>query len=63
MVAPTIRNLRVTVATVLGQLAAGRTSEQVLDDYSYLEPEDIRAAVEYAAAVVNEREVLPAKSA
>ncbi len=50
---PTIRDLRVTVAMVLGQLAAGRTPEQVLDDYPYLEPEDIRAVLEYAAAVVN----------
>jgi uncharacterized protein (DUF433 family) len=60
---PCIRDLRVTVSMVLGQLAAGRTAEQVLGDYPYLEPEDIRAALEYAAAVVNEREVLPARLA
>jgi len=37
---------------VLGQLAAGRTVEQLLVDYPYLEREDVRAALKYAAAVV-----------
>lgn len=54
---PCIRDLRVTVAMVLGQLAAGRTFEHVLADYPYLEREDILAALEYAAAVVDEREL------
>lgn len=60
---PCIRDLRVTVSMVLGQLAAGRTTEQLLEDYPYLEREDIKAALEYAAAVVNEREVTPARPA
>jgi uncharacterized protein (DUF433 family) len=54
---PTIRDLRVTVSMVLGQLAGGRTIEQVVGDYPYLEPADVLAALEYAAAAVNEREV------
>jgi len=54
---PTIRDLRVTVGMVLGQLAAGLSIEQVLADYPYLERDDVLAALEYAAAVVNEREV------
>lgn len=54
---PTIRDLRVTVSMVLGQLAGGRTIEQVLEDYPYLERADVLAALEYAAAAVNEREV------
>ncbi len=54
---PCIRDLRVTVAMVLGQLASGRTFDQVLADYPYLEREDILAALEYATAVVDEREV------
>lgn len=54
---PTIRDLRVTVSMVLGQLAGGRTVEQVLEDYPYLERADVFAALEYAAAAVNEREV------
>lgn len=54
---PTIRDLRVTVSMVLGQLAGGRTIEQLLEDYPYLEQADVLAALEYAAAAVNEREV------
>lgn len=54
---PCIRDLRVTVGMVLGQLASGRTTEQVLEDYPYLEREDILAALDYAAALVNEREL------
>ncbi len=54
---PTIRDTRVTVSMVLGQLAAGRTVDEVLADYPYLERDDVLAALEYAAAAVNEREV------
>ncbi|MDZ7733352.1 MAG: DUF433 domain-containing protein [Acidimicrobiia bacterium] len=54
---PCIRDLRVTVSMVIGQLAAGRAIDDVLADYPYLEREDVLAALEYAAAVVNEREV------
>lgn len=43
---PCIRDLRVTVSMVLGQLAAGRTTEQLLDDYPYLEEADILATLE-----------------
>ena len=60
---PCIRNLRVTVSMVLGQLAAGRTTEQLLADYPYLEAEDVQAALEYAAAVVDQREVHLARPA
>jgi uncharacterized protein (DUF433 family) len=54
---PTIRDTRVTVGMVLGQLAAGRGIGDVLEDYPYLERDDVLAALEYAAAAVNEREV------
>jgi uncharacterized protein (DUF433 family) len=60
---PCIRDLRVTVSMVLGQLAGGRTVDQVLADYPYLEREDVMAALEYAAAIVNEREVPLARPA
>lgn len=60
---PTVRNTRVTVGMVLGQLAAGRTIDDVLMDYPYLEREDVLAALEYAAAAVNEREVPVARPA
>lgn len=54
---PCIRELRITVAMALGQLAAGRSHDQVLADYTYLEPEDITAALAFGAARVNEREL------
>jgi uncharacterized protein (DUF433 family) len=58
---PCVRGLRVTVSMVLGQLAAGRTTEELLGDYPYLEHEDVTAVLEYAAAIVYEREVLMAR--
>lgn len=60
---PTIRGTRVTVGMVLGQLAAGREIGEVLGDYPYLERDDVLAALEYAAAAVNEREVPVARPA
>ena len=46
---PCIRGMRVTVGTVVGLLASGRTHEEILEAYPYLEPDDIRAALSYAA--------------
>lgn len=60
---PTIRETRVTVSMVLGQLAAGRTVDEVLSDYPYLDRDDVLAALEYAAVAVNEREVPVARPA
>jgi uncharacterized protein (DUF433 family) len=60
---PTIRDTRVTVGMVLGQLAAGATIDELLADYPYLEHADVLAAFEYAAAAVNEREVPVARPA
>ena len=51
---PCIRDLRIPVSTVLGQLAAGRDAREILDDFPDLGPEDILAALEYAAAAVQE---------
>jgi uncharacterized protein (DUF433 family) len=54
---PCIRGMRVTVGTVVGLLAAGRTREEILAAYPYLEPEDIGAALAYAAWRAEEVEV------
>ena len=54
---PCIRGLRIPVATILGQLAAGRSHEEILSDFPELEDADIFAALEFAAAAVQEREV------
>jgi uncharacterized protein (DUF433 family) len=48
---PCIRDTRVTVSAVLGQLAAGQSIQEVLADYPYLEQADVLAALEFAAAV------------
>jgi len=46
---PCIRGMRVTVGTIVGLLASGRTSDEVLNAYPYLEQADIQAALTYAA--------------
>ena len=51
-----IRNLRVTVGTVVGLLAAGRTPEEILLSYPYLERDDIDQCLAYAAWRLEERE-------
>jgi uncharacterized protein (DUF433 family) len=54
---PCIRGLRVTVGMIVGQIGAGRTVEDLLADYPYLEREDILEALRYAAWRAQEREV------
>jgi uncharacterized protein (DUF433 family) len=44
---PCIRSLRVTVGTILGLLASGKSRERILQAYPYLEAEDIDAALAY----------------
>ncbi|MEM6782645.1 MAG: DUF433 domain-containing protein [Bacteroidota bacterium] len=56
---PCLRGMRITVYDVLSYLAAGMTPEDVLDDFPYLEREDITAALSFAA----ERERLTVRSA
>jgi uncharacterized protein (DUF433 family) len=46
---PCIRGLRIRVKDVLDLLAAGATREEILEDYPLLEPQDITAALEFAA--------------
>ena len=49
---PVVRGLRISVEMILALLAAGETAELILDDYPDLEPEDIRACLAYAHAVI-----------
>ncbi|MBK1645852.1 hypothetical protein CKO25_14555 [Thiocapsa imhoffii] len=53
---PCIRGLRVTVGTVLRLMAEGVGRERILVAYPYLEPEDLDAALAYAAWRLEERE-------
>lgn len=50
---PCIRGMRIRVTDVLDLLAAGPTSEQVLDELPDVEPEDITAALQFASRRVD----------
>ena len=54
---PCIRGPRVTVGTILGLLAAGRSRDEILEAYPYLEAEDIDQCLAYAAWRMEERDV------
>lgn len=54
---PCIRGLRVTVGMIVGLVAAGRTRDEILDLYPYVEDEDITQALAYAAWRAEEIEV------
>jgi uncharacterized protein (DUF433 family) len=54
---PCIRGLRVTVGMIVGLVAAGHSNAEILQAYPYLEADDIRAALAYAAWRVEEREL------
>lgn len=52
-----IRGLRVTASTIVGLLASGRSADEILAAYPYLEREDIDQSLAYAAWRLEEREV------
>lgn len=54
---PCIRNLRVTVGMVVGQIGAGQSIDELLADYPYLERDDVLQALRYAAWRAEEREI------
>lgn len=56
---PVIRGTRVMVRNILGMVAGGYTMERVLESYPELTLDDVMAALEYAARVVDEDQVVP----
>ncbi len=54
---PCIRGMRVTVGMILGLMASGHSTEEILQAYPYLELEDLRESLAYAAWRVEEIEV------
>jgi len=56
---PSIRNMRFTVAQMLELLAAGMSSKEILEDYPYIEQEDIDACLLYAALIANPQSIQP----
>ncbi len=51
---PCIRGLRIRVIDVIGSLAAGMTTQEILTDFPYLEEDDIYAACEYVTYVLSD---------
>ena len=49
-----LRGMRVTVSLVLNLIANGLTVDEIIDDYPYLEPEDIQQSLRYAAWLAEE---------
>jgi len=54
---PTIRGMRITVEQILNSLAANISVKELMEDYPELELEDIKAALLYAAKLVEEEKV------
>jgi uncharacterized protein (DUF433 family) len=54
---PCVRGMRVTVGMIVGLVASGYSNAEILDAYPYLEEEDIRQSLSYAAWRVQEIEV------
>ena len=53
-----IRGMRVTVGMIVGMMSAEHSVDEVLASYPYLEREDVRQALRYAAWLAEEREVV-----
>lgn len=56
---PTVRDTRVAVEHVLGMLADGASAADVLDNYPFLDHDDIRACIAYAWRIVSHEQVEP----
>lgn len=54
---PCIRGLRIPVSTIVGMIADGMSSSEILDAYPDLESEDIVQALRYAAYLTKDREI------
>ena len=54
---PCIRGMRVTVSMIVGLVASGKTAKEIVESFPYLEEEDIRQALKYAAWRTQEHDV------
>jgi uncharacterized protein (DUF433 family) len=57
---PVIKGTRITVELLFRKLADGYDSGEILEMYPHLKPEDISAAITYAALVIENEEVIKA---
>lgn len=53
-----IRGMRVTVGMIVGQIGSSQSIDDLLDEYPYLEREDVMQALRYAAWRADEREIV-----
>lgn len=60
---PTIRNMRFTVTQMLELIAAGMSFDEILEDYPYIEVNDIKACLLYAAKIADVKTVILSKAA
>jgi uncharacterized protein (DUF433 family) len=60
---PCIRNMRFSVSQLLQLLSSGMTEEEILNDYNFLEKEDIQACILYASKMFDTKNIIPQKSA
>jgi uncharacterized protein (DUF433 family) len=60
---PTIRNMRYPVEVILDLLAAGMTTNEILEDYPDLEKEDIQACLQFASKLMQVKSVYKIKAA
>ncbi|HEY6321134.1 MAG TPA: DUF433 domain-containing protein [Thermoanaerobaculia bacterium] len=56
---PCIRGTRIMVSVVLANLADGLSVDEIIKEYPSLVPDDIRAAVGYAAELAREEDLVP----
>jgi len=56
---PVIRGTRILVSNILGMVAGGYSADRILEAYPELTGEDITSALEYAARVIDEEQLIP----
>ncbi|NDL58338.1 DUF433 domain-containing protein [Phytoactinopolyspora mesophila] len=54
---PCIQGTRIPVCMIVGRLAEGSSRDEILADYPQLAPGDVDAALQFAAAAVDQREM------
>jgi uncharacterized protein (DUF433 family) len=60
---PTVRGLRYPVENLLELLASGMTIDEIIEDHSDLERDDLLAALEFGALTAGQRRVVPLSAA
>jgi uncharacterized protein (DUF433 family) len=60
---PTIRGMRFKVSDLLGYLSSGMSESEILEDFPYIEKEDITACLAYAAKKLDHTVILVANDA